>query len=197
MQCSFETFNVVAERDKMWEVERKRGTQRATKRSLESLGSRLLEIEGRNTACLALAEVQVRGKGSFMLWGRFGTNGLAHSGPEPASDLAILDSPPIHTRMDILTQLIKLYTTADRFLPEIAACVQFKTKKTEKKMLSLTTRTWSLSHHVWDFCRTTLLCSGASLQDGPPSRAPHVGALQQVCPGHHSAFEFAAVCRSL
>ena len=61
--------------------------------------------------------------------------------------LAIANTPSISKQKDLLGQLLKMYTTPDQLLPEKAACVWFKAKKTEKYLLRLTVRTWSPLHH--------------------------------------------------
>ena len=77
----------------------------------------------------------------------------------------------------MLGQLLKMCTAPGQLLPEIAACVWFKAKKTEKYLLTLTTHTWSPLHQVSDFIHKALMCAGAQLQDGPPPRGPQVRAL--------------------
>ena len=51
--------------------------------------------------------------------------------------LAIVDKPSIAKQKDMFWQLLKMYTAPDQLLPEIAACVWFKAKKTEKYLLSI------------------------------------------------------------
>ena len=46
--------------------------------------------------------------------------------------LAIVNKPSIAKQKDMWGQLLNMYTTPDQLLPEIAACVWFKAKKSEK-----------------------------------------------------------------
>ena len=91
--------------------------------------------------------------------------------------LAIVNKPSIARQKEMLGQMLKMYTTSEHLLTEIAACVWFKTKS-EKYLLSLAIHTWSPLHQVWDYIHTALLCVGAKLQDGPPPRGPKVRAPQ-------------------
>ena len=82
--------------------------------------------------------------------------------------LTIVNKPSIAKQEKMHGQLLNMNTTAVELLPEIAACVYFKAKKAEKYKLSLTIRTWTPPYHFWDFIHTSLMCTGAPLQDGPP-----------------------------
>ena len=106
--------------------------------------------------------------------------------------LAIVNKPSIAKQKDMWGQLLKMYTTPDQLLPEIAACVWFKAKKSEKYLLSLTIHTWSPLHRVWDFTHTALMCAGAQLQDGLSPGGPQAKALLWV-PTGHAALPVAAV----
>ena len=92
--------------------------------------------------------------------------------------LAIMNKPSITRQKEMLEQMLKMYMNPEHLLTEIAACVWFKTKKSERYLLSLTIHTWSPLHQVWDYIHTAVLCAGAKMLDGPPPRRPHVRALQ-------------------
>ena len=183
-----------------------------SKRFLESLDSRLREIEGRNAAWLVPAEAQALVVPMEQAANHYQSQNPGKGKPHPMGPrrvilaagllnalsvinltkadqqqqiiierqdklLAIVNKPSIARQKEMLGQMLTLNTTPEQLLTEIAACVWFKTKKTEKYLLSLTIHTWSPLHQVWDYIHTALLCAGAKQLDGPPPRGPQVRAL--------------------
>ena len=188
-----------------------KGSSRS-KRFLESLDSRLREIEGRNAAWLVPAEAQALVVPVEQAANHYQSQNPGKGKPHPMGPrrvtlaagllnalsvinltkadqqqqtvierqnklLAIVNKPSIAKQKDMLGQMLALYTTPEQLLTEIAACVWFKTKKSEKYLLSLTIHTWSPLHQIWDYIHTALLCAGAKQLDGPPPRRPQVRAL--------------------
>ena len=186
-----------------------KGSSRS-KRFLESLDSRLREIEGRNAAWLVPAEAQALVAPVEQAANHYQSQNPGKGKPHPMGPrrvtiaagllnalsvinlakadqqqqiiierqdklLAIVNKPSIARLKEMLGQMLKLYTTPEQLLTEIAACVW--SKKSERYLLSLTIHRWSPLHQVRDYIHTALLCAGAKLLDGPPPRGPHVRAL--------------------
>ena len=193
------------------EEKEEKGSSRS-KRFLESLDSRLREIEGRNAAWLVPADAQALVAAVEQAANHYQSQNPGKGKPHPMGPrrvtlaagllnalsvinlakadqqqqtiierqdrlLAIVNKPSIIRQKEMLGQMLKMYTNPEHLLTEIAACVWFKTKKSEKYLLSLTIQTWSPLHQVWDYIHTALLCAGAKMLDGPPPRGPHVRAL--------------------
>ena len=191
------------------EEKEEKGSSRS-KRFLESLDSRLREIEGRNAAWLVPAEAQALVAAVEQAANHYQSQNPGkphHMGPRRVTLaagllnalsvinlakadqqqqiiierqdklLAIVNKPSIIRQKEMLGQMLKMHTNPEHLLTEIAACVWFKTKKSEKYLLSLTINTWSPLHQVWDYIHTALLCAAAKMLDGPPPRGPHVRAL--------------------
>ena len=188
-----------------------KGSSRS-KRFLESLDSRLREIEGSNAAWLIPAEAQALVAAVEQAANHYQSQNPGKGKPHPMCPrrvtlaagllnalsvinlakvnqqqqiiierqdklLAMVNKPSIARQKEMLGQMLKMYTTPEHLLTEIAACVWFKAKKSEKYLLSLAIYTWSPLHQTWDYILTALLYAGAKLLDGPPPRGPQVRAL--------------------
>ena len=119
-----------------------------SKRFLESLDSRLRDRQER-------AKTIKWVRGSWFATHAF-SNQSGQGGPSATSHhreagqaSCNREKPSIAKQKDMLGQLLKMYTTPDQLLPEIAACVWFKAKKTERHLLSFMIHTWSPLHQVW------------------------------------------------
>ena len=91
-----------------------------------------------------------------------------------------MNKTSISKQKDMSGQLLNMYTTPDQLLPEIAACVWFEAKKTEKHLLSSTIRTWSPVHQTWDLIYTALMCTRAQLHKKATSEST-VDAAHKAC----------------
>ena len=174
------------------------GKRARSKRFLESLDSRLREIDERNTAWPIPAEPRaVVAAVEQAVPKRNSSKGQAPSNGSTKSDISRWfvkrtfseqssqggsaatshrcetgqasghrEQAVDHRTEGVVDAVGQMYTTSDQLLPEIAACVWFKAKKTEKCRFSLTSRTWSPLHHPLDFVHTALMSQERSCTTG-------------------------------
>ena len=193
--CSFKMTSAESAQEQRKKKEEK-GSARS-KRFFESLDSRLREIEVRNAAWLIPAGAQTVVAAVEQAANHNQSQNLGKGKPHPMGPRRVTSAAGLLNALSIISlakadqrqterhvgAAAQMYTAPDQLLLEIAACVWFKAKKTEKYLLSITIHTWSSLHQVWDFIHTAHMCTGAQLQDGPPPGGPLVRALWRVSTG--------------
>ena len=104
---------------------------------------------------------------------------LTASGPSEQALIAFYDKiaeqagqPKVEVQKQMLVDMMAHFNTPQLLEPEIASCMYFKTKKSEKYIFSIEFQPHSPLRHCYEFVRVGLLGSGATLTDGPPPRGP-------------------------